>query len=189
MPERAGSGFLLAGAGADVGGAAGGSAGHWLSGISPAAAANAASALATADCCRAGSRPRMPAISARRRAVAWSTISRPAAVMETCTARRSARARCRRIRPLRSSRSHIRPAVDGVTSSAAARSVIRCGPREASTTSARYWAMVVSSAAAPSDWVATATRVRLAVSTASTAASSATCPVTPDATPFTCSLQ
>ena len=116
----------------------------------------------------------MPAISARRRAVAWSTTWRPAAVTETCTARRSERARCRRIRPLRSSRSHIRPAVDGVTSSAAARSVIRCGPREASTTSARYWAIVVSSAAAPSDWVATATRVRLAVSTASTAASSAT---------------
>ena len=98
---------------------------------------------------------------------------------DTCTARRSARARCRRIRPLRSSRSHIRPAVGGVTSSAAARSLTRCGPREASTTSARYWAIVVSSAAAPSDMVATATRVRLAVSTASTAASSATCSVTP----------
>ena len=58
--------------------------------------------------------------------------------------------------------------------------VICCGPREASTTSARYWAMVMSSAAAPSDRVATAIKVRLAVSTASTAASSATCSVTPD---------
>ncbi len=122
-------------------------------------------------------------------AVAWSTTSRPAAVTDTCTARRSARARCRRIRPLRSSRSHIRPAVGGVTSSAAARSPTRCGPREASTTSARYWAIVVSSAAAPSDRVATATRVRLAVSTASTAASSATCSVTPGAPHFICLLQ
>ena len=33
--------------------------------------------------------------------------------------------------------SHIRPAVEGVTASAAARSASRCGPREASTTSAR----------------------------------------------------
>jgi hypothetical protein len=33
--------------------------------------------------------------------------------------------------------SHIRPAVEGVTASAAARSAIRCGPPEASTTSAR----------------------------------------------------
>ena len=47
----------------------------------------------------------------------------------------------------------MRPAVNGVTSSAAARSTIRCGPREASTTSARYCAIVVSSAAAPSDRV------------------------------------
>jgi hypothetical protein len=120
----------------------------------------------------------MPASSARRRCVAVSTTARPAAVTDTCTARRSARARCRRIRPLRSSRSHIRPAVDGVTSSADARSVIRCGPREASTTSARYWAIVVSSAAAPSDCVDTATSVRLAVSTASTTASSTAYSVT-----------
>ena len=92
--------------------------------------------------------------------------------MDTRTARRSVRARCLRIRPLRSSRSHIRPAVEGVTASAVARSTIRCGPREASTTSVRYWAIVVSSAVAPSDMVATPTIVRLAVSTASTAASS-----------------
>ena len=64
--------------------------------------------------------------------------------------------------------------MDGVTPSAPARSVIRCGPREASTTSARYWAIVVSSAAAPSELVATAISVRLAVRTASTTASSAT---------------
>ena len=156
-----------------------GSAGHRLSGISPAARANACRALATAGCCRGGSLPKIPAISARRRAVAWLTTCLPAAVMETCTARRSARARCRRISPLRTSLSHIRPAVEGVTASAAARAAIRCGPREASTTSARYWAIVVSSAAAPSDMVATATSVRLAVSTASTAASSTRCSATP----------
>ena len=115
----------------------------------------------------------MSSISARRRAVAWSTTCRPAAVTDTSTARRSVRARCRRISPLRASRSHIRPAVDGATSSAPARSTIRCGPREASTTSARYCASVVSSAAAPSDRVATAISDRLAVSTASTAAGSA----------------
>ena len=92
--------------------------------------------------------------------------------MVTWTDRRSARLRCRRISPLRTSRSPIRPAVDGVTSSAVARSTSRCGPRDASTTSARYWAIVVSSAAAPRDWVATAMSVRLAVSTASTTASS-----------------
>jgi len=63
---RAGASFRLAGAA----GAGGGSAGHWLSGISPAAAANAASALATADCFRAGSLRKISAISARRRAVA-----------------------------------------------------------------------------------------------------------------------
>ena len=39
--------------------------------------------------------------------------------------------------------------------------------------------MVVSSAAAPSDLVATATRARLAVSTASTVLSSTTCSATP----------
>ena len=52
---------------------------------------------------------------------------------------------------------------------------MRCGPREASTTSARYCAIVVSSAAAPSDRVATAISDRLAVSTASTAAASTGC--------------
>jgi hypothetical protein len=114
----------------------------------------------------------MSAISARRRPVASSTTTRPAAVTEISTARRSPRARCRRISPLRTSRSHIRPAVDGATSSAPARSTSRCGPRDASTTRARYWAIVVSSAAAPSDCVATAISDRLAVSTASTAVSS-----------------
>ena len=74
---------------------------------------------------------------------------------------------------MRTSRSHIRPAVDGATSSASARPTIGRGPREASTTSARYCAIVVSSAAAPSDLVATATMDRLAVSTASTAVGSA----------------
>ena len=121
----------------------------------------------------------MAASNTRRRAVAWSTTCLPAGVMETWTTRRSARARCRRTRPLRTSRSHIRPAVDGVTSSDPARSTIRCGPREATTTRARYWAMVVSSAAAPSDLVATATRARLAVSTASTVLSSTTCSAMP----------
>ena len=135
--------------------------------------ANARSAPATSPCTAAGSLAMMPAISSLRRAVASSTTCRPAGVTDTSTARRSARARCRRIRPLRASRSHIRPAVDGVTSSAPARSVSRCGPRDASTTSARYCAIVVSSAAAPSERVATATSDRLAVSTASTAASSA----------------
>ncbi len=152
-----------------------GPSGHSLSGTSPAAAANASRATATAHCCSPGSLPKMAANNTRRRAVAWSTTSRPAGVMETCTTRRSARARCRRTRPLRASRSHIRPAVDGVTSSNPARSTIRCGPRDATTTNARYWAMVVSSAAAPSDLVATATRARLAVSTASTVLSSTTC--------------
>ena len=101
-------------------------------------------------------------ISSRRRAVAWSTTTRPAGVIDTSTARRSARARCRLIRPLRTSRSHIRPAVDDATSSAAARSTIRCGPRDASTTSVRYCAIVVSSAAAPSDRVATPISARIA---------------------------
>jgi hypothetical protein len=127
---------------------------------------------ATARWAPSGSVARISSISARRRAVASSTTSRPAAVTDTSTARRSARARCRRISPLRTSRSHIRPAVDGATSSAAARAAIRCGPREVSTTSARYCAIVVSSAAAPSDRVATATSDRLAVSTASTAPAS-----------------
>ncbi len=126
-----------------------------------------------------------------RRAVAWSTTWRPAAVRRPAPrGGRHGREVLRRIQAhLRSNRSHIRPAVDGVTPRAAARSVIRCGPREASPTRARYWAIVVSSAAAPSDRVATATRVRLAVSTASTAASSAACPATPDAPQFTCILQ
>src|SRR6185437_5414194 len=97
---------------------------------------------------------------------------RPAGVMATSTARRSERPRCLRARPLRTSRSHIRPAVDGATPSAPARSTRRCGPRDASTTSARYCASVVSSAAAPSDMVATAISERLADSTASTTASS-----------------
>jgi hypothetical protein len=73
---------------------------------------------------------------------------------------------------LRTSRSHIRPAVDGATPWAEASAAIRCGPHEASTTSARYCAIVVSSAAAPSDRVATAISDRLADSTASTAAAS-----------------
>src|SRR5581483_3217070 len=50
---------------------------------------------------------------------------------------------------------------------------MRCGPRDIRTTSVRYWAIVVSSAAAPSDLVATPMSVRLATSTASTAAGSA----------------
>jgi hypothetical protein len=145
--------------------------GHWLSGTSPAAAANNWNAAATAACRRAGTRPRISAMRSRRRAVAWSTTCLPAAVIDTWTSRRSERARCRRIRPLRTSRSHIRPAVGGVTPSARARSTCRCGPRDASTTSARYCASVVSSAAAPSDCSATATSVRLAVSTASTTSS------------------
>ena len=71
--------------------AAVGSAGHWLSGISPAAAANAASALATADA--AGAEPAQDAGDQRPPPGGrLSTTSRPAAVTETCTARRSARA-------------------------------------------------------------------------------------------------
>jgi hypothetical protein len=73
---------------------------------------------------------------------------------------------------LRNSRSHIRPAVDGVTPRALDRSTIRCGSRDASTTSARYWPRVISSAYAPGECVLTATSVRLALSTASTAPSS-----------------
>ena len=79
----------------------------------------------------------MPAMSSRRRAVASLTTCRPIAVIETCVARRPAPARCGQISPLRTRMSHIRPAVEGVTASAAARSASRCGPREASTTSAR----------------------------------------------------
>ena len=56
---------------------------------------------------------------------------------------------------------------------------MRWRPRDATTTRARYWAMVVSSAAAPSDLVATATRARLAVSTASTVLSSTACSAMP----------
>ncbi len=61
----------------------------------------------------AGSRRRASAISYRRRAVAWSATRRPAAVTGTSTERRSVRARCRRTRPLCTSRSHIRSAADG----------------------------------------------------------------------------
>jgi len=107
-------------------------------------------------------------MSVRRREVVSSTTCRPSGVRDTCTTRRSACAWCRRMRPLPASRSHIRPAVDGAMSRALARSPSRCGPLEASTTRARYWAMVISSAAAPRDFVATVIRARLALSTAST---------------------
>ena len=79
----------------------------------------------------------MPAMSSWRRAVTSLATCRPAAVTETCTARRSARARCGQGSPLRTRMSHIRPAVEGMTASVAARPAIRCGPREASTTSDR----------------------------------------------------
>ena len=126
----------------------------------------------------------MPPISARRRSVAPSTTIRPAGVIETSTARRSVLARWRRMSPFRTRRSHIRPAVDGATPSAPARSTIRCcGPRDASTTSVRYSAIVVSSAAAPSDRVATAIIARLAVSTASMARASGPGPSMPQYLP------
>ena len=49
-----------------------------------------------------------------------------------------------------------------------------CGPREARTTSDRYWVRVTSSPASASDRAAMATRTRLALSTASTTESCAT---------------
>ena len=107
-------------------------------------------------------------MSVPRREVVSSATCRPRGVRDTCTTRRSACARCRRIRPLPTSRSDIRPAVDGAISRTPARSPSRCGPSEACTTRARYWAMVISSAAAPSDFVATVISARLALSTAST---------------------
>ena len=60
----------------------------------------------------------------------------------------------------------LRVAVDGSTPNASARSTGRCGPREASTTRARYWGSETVSSSAK-DRAATATRTRLAVRTAS----------------------
>ena len=98
------------------------------------------------------------------------------AVSVNRTTRRSADDRSRPIRPLRISRSHIRVPVDGATPSSTAMSATFCGPREASTTSARYWGSVTSESMSASDRAAMPTSARLADSNASTASDGASPP-------------
>ena len=124
------------------------------------------------------------AISARRRAVASSTTRRPPRSPTPAPPRRS------RARPVPANGGApcapagrlIRPAVDGATSSAAARSITGCGPREASTTRARYCATWCSSAACAQRPGRDRDHRPLACNTASTAA----CPpaVPPLTSPF-----
>jgi hypothetical protein len=89
-------------------------------GSSSAAAAKARNAAITGSCWLGGSAPSSRASSARRLLVTSATSSRPAAVSVIRTERRSPACRCRRTRPLPTSRSHMRVAVDGFTASAAA---------------------------------------------------------------------
>ena len=93
---------------------------------------------------------------------------KPAGVTEMSTARRSRLARRASTSPWRASLSHIRPADDGATPSAPARSASRHCLRDASNPSARRCAAVGSPASEPGE----ITR-RLTSSTASTAAGSA----------------
>ncbi len=125
-------------------------------------------ASATARWAGAGSLARIPAASARCRSAASSAAFRPAAVTEMSTARRSRLARRARTRPWRASLSHIRPADDGATPSAPAKSANRQWLRDASNPSARHCAIVGSPESAPGE----VTR-RPTASTASTAAGSA----------------
>ena len=111
-----------------AGASAGPGGGHWLSGISPPLRRTPAAPRPPRAAAWPGAWPGSPRSARAAASVAWSTTCLPAGVIDTSTARRSARARCRRISPLRTSRSHIRPAVDGATPSAAARSTSRCGP-------------------------------------------------------------
>ena len=73
------------------------------------------------------------------------------------------------------SRSHRRVIVEGWTPSASASSPGRCGPRLASTTSARYCGNVTSSSTAASERTATDTNTREARRTASTTSRPESC--------------
>jgi uncharacterized protein len=154
------------------------------SGGSPAASANARKAAVTGSCWASGSAPSSRDSSARRRRATSATSSRPVAVSAIRTARRSPAIRLRRTRPLRTSRSHMRVAVDEFTAKAAASSAVPRGPVAASTTSALYCGSVTSSAATDRDRAATATSARLAASTASTRSSGAASVTGDDADTF-----
>ncbi len=124
-------------------------------GTPPAASANAWNAAITGSCWACGSTPRSRASSERRQLVTAATRSRRAGVSVIRTVRRSPACRCRRTRPLRTRRSHMRVAVEGFTARAAARSAVPCGRLAASTTRARYCGSLTSSPATARDRAAT----------------------------------
>ena len=117
-------------------------------------------------------RGQQSAISARRRSVTMVTRCRTRLCEASRTCRRSLPSVRRCTRRLRTSRSTIRDAVG------ASRTMPRprrqpWGPREARTTSVRYWVRVTSSPTSASDRAAIATIARLAVRTASSTGPSA----------------
>ncbi len=158
-----------------VGDQTGHAAGHSWSGISRAAAANLRNAIVMSSRTSAGIASTRRPISADRRAVTRSTRSRPAWVSSISTRRRSNECSVRRreTSPLSISRSHSRVTVDGARSSAWARSPACCGPRDASTTRARYCGRVISVDISAKERAAIAISARLAVRIAAARSSTA----------------
>ena len=119
----------------------------------------------------------MRRISSTRRSVTPARRRRPSSVRLSLTARlsRGSASRSRAINPFRSRRSHKRVTLDEVSPRSSASSTGCCGPWAASTTRARYWGVVISSAGPVRERAATAIKTRLAVSTASASRSESLC--------------
>ena len=148
------------------------------SGTSPAATASSLSDAINAARRRGGIPLTTRAISRRRTAVTAAIKPSPLLVMLIVTWRRLAGSTRRVTSRLRTNRSHNRVMDEGATSSSIARSDVRCGPRLASTTNARYCANVTSLGAADNDRAAIATSARDAYTTASVNSSGSALPCT-----------
>lgn len=138
---------------------------------SPAASLKAVSAP-TRAVRRAGARRATIVVSSRRRrAVTCSTVRRPSSVSRSRVSRRLPGLTCRSARPETISRSTMRIAVGGDTRNSSASLTSLVAPRVDSTTSIRNCARVTRSSTSASEFAATATSTRDAVTTARVTAS------------------